>query len=146
MLFVGYRRAEADSLPHVRIWSGADGRMLAEVDGKQACNPHTVAVAGSAAYLGTTTVDDAPGRLIAIDLTTGEAAWDIALPGPPAESAADAAAVFVIVNTAPHGALHAIERESGDILWTLETETELRTRPLLASGLVFVVSAEKLGS
>jgi len=146
---VGYRRAEADdSLPHVQIWDGGDGRTLAEVDGSEARNRRSVAFADSAVFLGVTATEEAPGHLIAVDLTNGRAAWDIDLPAPPAESAADEAAVYVIANTteAPRGGLHAVGRESGDILWTLETEAELRTRPLLASGLVFVVSARELPS
>ena len=75
-------------------------------------------------------------------------AWDTALPGSPGESTADGVAVYVPTNTkngAQRGGLHAVNRATGDVLWTLKTAVDVRTRPLLVRGFAYMVSADPLG-
>jgi len=139
---VGFGFDESQDNPsQVLVWEGETGRVLADVDTAANVNPFSVAITDRDVYVGT----EAPGRLIAIDLAGGVTAWDTPLDGSLGPPTADLATVYVPAQRpgeTPHGALHAVARASGDLLWTFETDMGITTRPILANGLVFVVSAE----
>ena len=143
---VGFEFDESQDYPsQVLVWDGASGRVLADVDTAGSVNPFSVAITDRDVYVGTTGVSNEAGGLIAIDVTGGVAAWDTPLGGSLGTPTTDRAAVYVpaqLPDEARRGALHAVARASGEVLWTFEAEMDITTRPLLANGLVFVVSAE----
>lgn len=143
---VGFGFDESQDNPsQVLIWDAETGRVLADVDTDGNVNPFSVAITDRDVYVGTAGDPGGPGRLIAIDLVGGEAVWDTPLGGSLGPPTTDLGAVYVPAQQPgepQRGALHAVARASGEVLWTFDAAMDIITRPLLANGLVFVVSAE----
>jgi outer membrane protein assembly factor BamB len=142
----GFTFDESQDYPsELKVWDGENGRVLAAVDTGRNLNPFSVAITERDVYVGTIEVSDEPGSLIAIDLSGGVAVWEAPLDGSLGELATDLATVYVPAQQRgepQRGALFAVARASGEVLWTFDAAMDITTRPVLAEGLVYVVSAE----
>jgi outer membrane protein assembly factor BamB len=143
---VGFEFDESRDFPsQVRVWDAENGRLLADIDTGGNIDPFSVAITERDVYVGTAGDPEGPGRMIAIDLAGGVAVWDTTLGGSLGPPTTDQAAVYVPARQPEgpqRGALHAVARASGEVLWTFEAAMDITTLPLLAAGQVFVVSAE----
>ncbi|MDJ0960910.1 MAG: PQQ-binding-like beta-propeller repeat protein [Acidimicrobiia bacterium] len=130
----------------VLVWDGATGELVADVE-VGGIDPRSVGIADSRVYVGTQVSgqETEPGRLVAIDLATGTVSWTAALRGSLGVPTVADGVVYVSAAarwTDQSGALHAVDAETGAVLWSFDTPAEIRTKPIVVDGRVFVVAAD----
>ncbi|MDJ0960909.1 MAG: PQQ-binding-like beta-propeller repeat protein [Acidimicrobiia bacterium] len=133
----------------VSVWDGGNGELIAEVAVGGRIAPFSVAITETTVYVGNLVrgSDEGSGKLVAIDLPTGEVSWLTLLRGSPGVPVVADGVVYVPSSawwSDERGALHAVDAATGELLWTFDAPTEIRTAPITANGLVFVVSSEEV--
>jgi len=143
---VGFRRGEDEDLPsELIVWDAADGTPLADVRMDGAIQPSTVVPAGSIVYAGLVPRGGVPGRIVAIDVASGAVSWEVELPGAPREPALGQGTIYVPMEGDPNSqpGIVALDRASGDELWTFTSELEIKTHPLIVGTTLFVVTGRE---
>lgn len=101
------------------------------------------AVAGGTVYVGS--VD---GSLLAIDGEEGAVEWTYESGGTTATSSPAVADDVVVVGDTsgesgvPASRIHAVDVETGDGIWTVETEAYVRSTPAIADGVAYVAAGD----
>jgi outer membrane protein assembly factor BamB len=89
---------------------------------------------------------DVPGRgnVIAAFAGGGDEVWRVGSPGEGRIGGHAVAGDHVIVSIDyPNGGVHALDRASGDLLWSTPLDVELVSIPLVADGVVYVAGTRK---
>lgn len=139
---VGFEPDAAFDWPQtVRVWEGASGNLLAEQPVGADIDPFSISANESTVFVGTNN-----GILAAIDVDGDRTAWTTTLRGAVMLTTVHDGAVFASASdrqSEMRGAVHAVEAATGSPIWTTDLTYEARTAPIIAGGLVLVVSAEE---